>query len=873
MGRRGAVATWSILTQGTNLFDVAAIILVVASLLLIVAALQPVAAHFQLPSTILLAAVGVALGFLGAFLLATPLTDAFNGIVAPIVNLPVRSSIFLYVFLPLLLFQASIMIDVRRVMEDAVPILVLAVVAVVLAAAVVGLGLYALFGVPLLAALLLGSIVATTDPAAVVAIFRELGAPARLTRLVEGESLLNDAAAIALFSLLLTVIVSNQPLEATDALSRFGIAFVGGALAGFVGGYALSLALPLIGGIRSAEVTLTLGAVYTIYILADQFFAVSGVVAVVVAGLAVSAMVPARIAPSNWRYLRDVWEQIGFWAGSLVFLLAAILVPRILTEVGPRDLLVVLTAVAAALAARAVVLFLVLPALSAVGAARPVSLPYSVTIFWGGLRGAVTLALALVVTENAFVSPELKRFVAVTATGFVLFTLFVNGLTLRRVIHWLKLDRLSAVDSAVRNQVLALTLADVRDTLETTANRYGLNTEASETVIDAYRSRIAEASSADIEEVLVDRQRVTLGLIALATREKELILQHHGRGTIAVDAVGAMLGHAERLVEGARADGRVGYNRAARASLEYGWGFRAAYELHVRFSIDHFLQRRLIHRFERLLVLSLLTTELLAYIPHRIAPLLGERIAAILTEIIKGRHEAAKGGLQALRLQYPEYATAVEEEFLSQLGEQQELSHFDDLFEEGVLALEIHQDLRRAVLQRGPLREKKRLDLKLDTLDMIRSLQIFRHLDDKQVKRLARRLRARIVLPGNHLARKGEPAAGLYFIASGVVEVRREEQVITLGPGEFFGEIALLTGRPRGADVVAVTYCNVLVLAAEEFNRFLKTYPKVREEIEKTALRREEDNAGHRLDAAERRQEQSDADVARTERQLAPASE
>ncbi|WP_246716274.1 cation:proton antiporter [Aurantimonas sp. DM33-3] len=831
----------------------AAIILVVASLLLIVAALQPVAARFQLPSTILLAGVGVALGFLAAFLLATPVTDAFNEIVSPIVNLPVRSSIFLYVFLPLLLFQASILIDVRRVMEDAVPILVLAVLAVVLAAAVIGFSLNVLFGISLVGALLLGSIVATTDPAAVVAIFRELGAPARLTRLVEGESLLNDAAAIALFSLLLTVIVSNQPLEASDAFVRFGTAFFGGALAGFVGGYALSLALPLIGGIRSAEVTLTLGAVYTIYILADQFLGVSGVVAVVVAGLAVSAMVPARIAPSNWRYLRDVWEQIGFWAGSLVFLLAAILVPRILSEVRLQDLLIVLTAVGAALAARAVVLFLVLPLLSAIGAARPVSQPYSVTIFWGGLRGAVTLALALVVTENAFVAPELKRFVAVTATGFVLFTLFVNGLTLHRVIHWLKLDRLSPVDSAVRNQVLALTLAEVKDTLELTAIRYGLNSEASETVIGAYRSRIEGAATLDIEEALTDRQRVTLGLIAMATREKEMVLQHYGRGTIAVDAVGAMLSHAERLVEGARADGRVGYNRAARKSLEYGWGFSVAYELHFRFSIDRPLKLRLIRRFETLLVLSLLTTELLEYIPQRIAPLLGVRIGAILTEIVKGRHDAADNGLQALRLQYPEYATAVEEEFLSQLGEQQELSHFDDLFEEGVLALEIHQDLRRAVLQRGPLRERKQLDLKLNTFDMIRSMQIFRHLDERKAKRLARRLKPRIVLPGGYLARKGDLPTGLYFIASGVVEVRRDDQVITLGQGEFFGEIALLTGRRRGADVVAVTYCNVLMLAAEDFDRFLKSYPKIREEIEKTALRREEDNLGRRVAATERR--------------------
>ena len=125
-------------------------------------------------------------------------------------GLSFNSSTYILVFLPALLFQAALTIDVRRMMEDAAPILLLAVVAVFVATAVIGLALWPLAGVPLVVCLLLGSIVATTDPAAVVAIFRDIGAPARLVRLVEGESLLNDAAAIAIFYVLLEIITSGD---------------------------------------------------------------------------------------------------------------------------------------------------------------------------------------------------------------------------------------------------------------------------------------------------------------------------------------------------------------------------------------------------------------------------------------------------------------------------------------------------------------------------------------------------------------------------------------------------------------------------------------------------------------------------------------
>lgn len=825
------------------MLDVAIITLVIAALLLLIAASQPLATSFQVPPTVLLAALGVGLGSLASFLLATPLTDAFNEIVAPIVNLPIRSSVFLYVLLPLLLFQASLTLQIQRIIEDLAPILLLAVVAVVFAAAAVGYSLHLFFNVSLVAALLLGAIVATTDPGAVVTIFRSIGAPARLTRLVEGESLLNDAAAIALFSLLLAVSISGEPLDFADGLRKFAIAFVGGGLAGYVGGRVIALLVPLMRGIRAAEVTLTIAAAYIIYIVSDKFLASSGVVAVVVAGLTVGATLPARIMASNWRYLCNVWEQITFWAGSLVFVLAAILVPRIFADVTLRDGLLVLTVISAALLARAAVLFILLPILTVSRLMVKVSLPYSLTILWGGLRGAVTLALALAVTENFFLDAETKRFVAVVATGYVLFTLFVNGLTLRAVIRWLKLDSLPPIEIAVRNQVVALALAEVADEVRTTAQRYEIEPKVSHDLIRGYEGRIAEATHGDIEELLSDRERLTLGMIALATREKILILEHQGRHTIALNAVIDLLRHAERLIESVRSDGRTGYNRAARQSLEYGFAFRIAYLAHRYLGVENLLSRRIARRFEALLMLNLLLSEIASYIPQRIVPVLGRRIGEILTEIVRGRQIATRTSLETLRLQYPDYAETLEKDFLIQIGEQHELAHYDDLLKEGLVGEEMHESLRRAVLQRGPIEPRPaKLNIQFDTMELVRSLPVFADLDEAQLRRLRYFLKPRLVMPGTYVIRKDDDHFGLHFIASGAVAVHRPDHVIRLGPGSFVGEMSLLSGMPKSSDVVALSFCQLLTLSKADFLKFLGEYPEIRAVIEKIAMSRAEDN-------------------------------
>jgi CPA1 family monovalent cation:H+ antiporter len=148
----------------------------------------------------------------------------------------------------------------------------LAVLAVFVSAAGIGFTLSVAGGVPLTVALLVGAIVATTDPAAVVGIFRDLGVPVRLVRLVEGESLLNDAAAIVLFAALLKIIADGtQPSLAASAL-QFAISFGGGLLLGFIGGRLFGALVSFLGGAKLAEATLALALPYVVYLAGEGLF-------------------------------------------------------------------------------------------------------------------------------------------------------------------------------------------------------------------------------------------------------------------------------------------------------------------------------------------------------------------------------------------------------------------------------------------------------------------------------------------------------------------------------------------------------------------------------------------------------------------------
>ena len=832
------------------MIDTAFVLLVIAALLVVVGFCQPLAAYLKLPPPVLLGVVGVALGgfpavssWLGWSTRSDPFADVF-------VELPVSSATFIYVFLPLLVFEAGIVTDVRRTLEDAAPILLLAVIATLITTAVIGLALWPLAGVSLVACLLLGAVVATTDPAAVIAIFRDVGAPARLTRLVEGEALLNDAAAISLFAVLLGMIVSLRDPDIGFGLSEFFLSFIGGGLLGLVAGRALLWVIPWVRDDRLAEATLTLALAYGVFIAAERFFHVSGVVAVLGSGLAVSALGRSRIIPYNWSFLTDLWGQIAFWARSLVFILASILVPRLLGDVGLHDLALVAVLVAAALAARILVLFVLMPPLEFLKLTQPISSAYKLAITWGGLRGALTLVLALAATENAALSPEVKRFVAVLATGLVLFTLFVNATTLRLVIDLLGLGRLSPRNQVLRDQVLAISYAEVCDSIRNMAREHALG-DAVEQVVEPYQTWIAAANARDAAERLTERDRLAIALAALANQERVLVLEMRADRIASPETVQVLLQNADLLVEGARVEGRVGYCRTAEATLAFSVSFRIAYFLYRYLGLVRFLADRLADRVELLLVVRLVVDRLLGFNTQRLGPMFGERITELTGEIIGRRREGLDDAFDALRRQYPDYVAALEIRFLRQSALRQETERYQALFEEGLIPQELYDDLQRGVAGASAAEPRPRFDIGLDTHRLIERLDILSGLDERQLDRVARLLRPRFTVPNERIIRKGDRGDAVFFIASGAVDVALPTGPVRLGSGEFFGEMALLSGRPRQADVTALTYCRLLVLRKTDFERFIATNPEARATISRVAQARQSMNQDDRDRAKE----------------------
>ncbi|HXZ17891.1 MAG TPA: cation:proton antiporter [Roseiarcus sp.] len=804
--------------------DVILVLAVFAALLVLVALSQPVAERLRLAPVVLLAAIGAAIGAASTLLTHAQLSRETGEVVGLFANLPLGSDVFIYVFLPLLIFEAALTTDVRRVLDDAAPILLLAVIATLVAAAIVGLALWPVADQPLVVCLLLGAVVSTTDPAAVIAIFRDVGAPARLTRLVEGESLLNDASAILAYTVLLGIIATGREPHLGDGAIEFAVSFFGGAAFGVIAG---RLMLALTGYTRDnpqAEATLTLALAYLSFIVADQVLHVSGVVATLAAGMTVSALGRTRIDPSNWSFLAGVWTQVAFWAHSLVFLLASILVPRLLIDLKPHDLVLMATLIVAAFVARLAVLFGLLPLLSLARLTKPISTAYKIAIAWGGLRGALTLVLALSVTENPAVPGSVQRFVAVLATGLVFFTLLVNGATLRVLIRALGLDRLSPADQVLRDRVLEVSYADACALIRKTADAHDLDPAASARALAPYEvwTKAAADQRAAHGVSLTEHERVAVSLAALGNQERALLLETLAARTASPAVVQTLMRNADAMVEGARADGRLGYKRAAEAGLAFPLSFRAAYFFYRRFGVNRFLAQRLGERFEWLLTMRLVIQELASEEAKRSRKIFGERVEAVVDRMLVERLNRIKTGLDALRRQYPDYSAALEARFLRQSALRREIARYRALFDEGLIASEVYRDLVSGVDNARHAEALPRFDIGLDARALMTRLDLFAGLEAKHLDSIATLLKPRFVFPRELIVRKGERGDAVYFVASGAAEVILPQGRVLLGSGDVFGEMALITGEPRQADVRSQTYSRLLVLRRADFQNLMR---------------------------------------------------
>jgi CPA1 family monovalent cation:H+ antiporter len=801
----------------------------IALLFIIVAISHPMAARLKLPVPVILALLGTALAISANWVSVNLTSDLpiIAGIATGFVELPISSDIFIYVLLPVLLFQGAVGIDVRHLAHDSIAVLLLAIIAVLLSIGMIGGALHLVVGAPLVACFLLAAIVATTDPSAVISLFRELGAPPRLTRLVEGESLLNDATAIAAYTALMGVIVSGTVFSAVDLSIQIATGFLGGIALGGAAGFALARLLERLHDFRSAQMTLTLATPYLIFVTGSTTPLISGVVAVVVAGIAIGAIGRSRLTGNGFRFLRDLLDQVADWSTGLIFIMAAMIIPRILLELQLVHILTVGTVIVAALLARAVILWGLAPILVMTGLMRPISHQMNAALLWGGLRGAMTLALVLAVSESPFIDADTKRFIALTATGYTLFTLLVQGTTLRFVVRWLGLTDLAPVDRAFRTQALSNAVSRTRDKVRALARRAGLPTEEVDEVLADYEVRLGVAGKDRSFDAITDKDKLRIGLDAMVNQERNLLLEQRWSAGLPGAVVDQYLYALDSMRDAVRDSGRSGYLSSARKPYCSTTRFRIGSFLHRRLKFQGALAAYLGRKFHMTLVSRSIVIQIDWFINKSLKPVLGSRICDILRDINARRRADLERNIEAIRLQYPTFARALEMAMISGYAHEEELLQIDALSEAGIITPDIATSL--AAETRGIRRTFRipgRIDIAAPKPELLKGLRAFEDFSDEQLKRMAKKLRPIVFADGTMIYKPGDIVDTIYFISNGAVEITREGQdPVRLGPGQAFGQLRVLNPDLKPANVRAISYSHCYKMKVHDFRAMLRDRP------------------------------------------------
>jgi CPA1 family monovalent cation:H+ antiporter len=383
---------------------------------------------------ILVGALATVLGLVSrrARILPYPVVLAGAGIVVGLLpgeQLPhVGADVILLAFVPGLVFEAALTLDLPELRRRLVTVSLLATVGVALTVLLIGTLTHLALGFSWAAGMLLGAILAATDPIAVVTLLRQLKAPAGLAAILEGESLFNDGTGVAVFSAVLATIVAGQP-SFGGAVVRFVEIAAGGAVIGVVVGF-LGVALMRAAEDAPLEILATLVIAYGSYLAADIIHA-SGIVAVVAAGVVI-ARYGSRTGKLHGTQLLGFWNLLAFVLNAVLFILVGAALPasKLLPVAG-----LVVVAFVIMLVTRAVPVYGLLGALD--WRARAIPWRWRHLTFWAGLRGALAVALALSVADIA----QVDKRVSIVAYGVVLLSLLVQGGLIAPVAGALRIER------------------------------------------------------------------------------------------------------------------------------------------------------------------------------------------------------------------------------------------------------------------------------------------------------------------------------------------------------------------------------------------------------------------------------------------------
>ncbi|MHC4390961.1 MAG: cation:proton antiporter domain-containing protein, partial [Planctomycetota bacterium] len=838
----GLIASGAGAAGGT---DVHALILFLSLLLMISIAVSLRAKKIRVPYTVLLVVVGVGLRY----------TVANTGLHGTLGHMNLSADLILFVMLPVLLFESAFDLDSRRLFKNIVPILTLAIPALLISTMLVGgimyLGTRGL-GVSFAVTLLFGAMISATDPVAVIAIFKELGAPKRLTILVEGESLFNDGTGFVVFATILATIESGHGFTAGvagGAVLDFGRVFFGGILVGFGFGMLASRILSYLDEHLIETMVTTVLALLT-FLVAEHYLHVSGVMAVVAAGLTLGNYGRTKITQSALPKIEGYWHYLAFVMNSLVFLLVGFSVELVaLGEYWGYALLAFGTCVVV----RALLVFGITPIVNRVSGAQTIDRGYQTILWWGGLRGAMALAMALF-CQPAFAKPAVQaahgahagQFILMVTIGVVLATIIIPGMTMNKLLDFLGFNRLTPAELVEREAGALLAHRKARETIALLHKRGTISKAASDAVEGRYQrleDRAAEALDAlrrggGADDALED---VTLFRHCLMV-ERRLYLKLFKAGDVPEDVMRDMRYGIDcaldRLTAGFPPFGgriKIGGSRLAQIGVRLAASLARAPL--VGPLVENYRTARLARAYEQgeavLRALEGVLAELKNLdLAHAVDP----KSLARANEFFRHRQMRAQAELREIAEVFPELAEHTERAIATRAAIETEMHVLGELIETGRLTQKAGSAMRNhleAAFRRSTERVTTAHLLKPD--EVLAKIPFFTHLDKTELTEIVGVLRPLSLLRGEYVVHEGEAGHSMFLIARGKLNVvkRRtgapgeEMHLATLKEGGFFGEIALLTQCPRTASVRAATPCGLLELRRHDLTQLTEAHPEI----------------------------------------------
>lgn len=803
-------------------------------LLLLAAAVLSICNRWKLPFTVMLVLVGLALAFIGNHVHALRALAEYN----------ISPDVILFVFLPTLVFESAYNLEVRQLQKNILPVLVLAIPGLLLSTVIIGSIVAWLTPIPFPAALLLGSILSATDPVAVIALFKQLGAPKRLTVLVEGESLFNDATSIVVAGILLTVATKGFSADtALHGLGSFFVVFFGGIFMGLLLGWVFGQLLQRVRANPDIEISLTMILAYGSFLIAEHFLHVSGVMATVVAGLMMGGWGRTKISPEVGGFMHHFWEHMAYVCNALIFLLVGLSVNLGDLFAALGVLVVVLIAM---LISRAIVIFGLVPVTGKFSAA--VSRAYQMVMYWGGLRGAIALAIVLHIPDSFTYKAQFTAIVM----GAVLFTLCVQATTIGGLVRKLGLDQPTTADKLARieGQINAKRKAQQRiPELQAGGLFSPVIAEAlQERTTGELDALTAELNNLRENELKADEERALVYLRCFGL-ERKLYFDMFSKNHLSERVYRDLNFSLELCTESMRYQGALpeatiydpkrqamrqkitqimeqipltrelaGQIDVERTSREYrrAWGRHQGCEL-VLSHLDKIAEQ--------------------------------EHADRELVEEVRSQYQAweasAQARIDAVAEQFPEFVQVMQEQLGERLVSQAQREVIQSENKAGTIpdgvASEIIGGLRKRI---GELDAKAlNAQLHVDPSELLRKVPFFEETPPEEFDRVAGKLRERTVPSGQDIIREGQAGDSLFLIARGVVRVGKDingewTELATLVAGQFFGEMALLLREPRSATCRAVTPCAVYELRRADLDAVRSACPAIQEALEEMVRER-----------------------------------